>query len=141
MIIYLLFCLGLVCIFDIKRQQIPAPLTIGVALTCIHYGFHWAWVMPLAAFLICAVIASALNLSMPFGMGDAKLLSALGLSFGAEGLWVTFSVASLAAGLYALILVIMKKANKKDRIAFGPFIVLGFIVYFLTAYSASTFAM
>lgn len=134
MIIYLIFSLILICYYDIKTLEIPDSLVIAVALSSFYYGFHWAWIIPLFAFILCAFAAAALNCDMPFGMGDAKLLSALTLSFGFEALCMISIVSSLAAAVYALFLIISGKASKKDRIAFGPFIVLGFIFYFSRIY-------
>ena len=136
MIFYFAMCFGALTYFDIRDKILPDALVLLVALSGFCYGFHAAAALPLAVYFACALIAALLKRDMPFGMGDAKLLSAIALSFGFEGLAITYVLAALTSGACAAFLLLIKRQNKKDRIAFGPFIAISFMLYF-----ASTSAM
>lgn len=62
-----------------------------------------------------------------FGMGDVKLLSALGALCGAVCLMGTLFFAVLLAALYSIFLLATKKGNLKTSMPFGPFIFAGFL--------------
>jgi leader peptidase (prepilin peptidase)/N-methyltransferase len=63
-----------------------------------------------------------------FGMGDVKLAFVLGL-FAAFRSWESVGVAVFAAfvlgGVASILLLLLTKANRKDAIPFGPWLVLG----------------
>ena len=62
------------------------------------------------------------------GLGDGKLAASVGTALGWLG-WrtlVTGTVACfLAAGLFAVLLLALRRAKRTDHMAFGPFILLG----------------
>lgn len=62
------------------------------------------------------------------GLGDVKLAASVGTALGWLG-WrtlVTGTVASfLAAGLFAILLLVLRRAKRTDHMAYGPFILLG----------------
>lgn len=62
------------------------------------------------------------------GMGDVKLAVVLGLYTGFLG-WVTVAAAVVLsfvlAGVVAIILLITRQADRRTRIAFGPFLIIG----------------
>jgi leader peptidase (prepilin peptidase)/N-methyltransferase len=63
------------------------------------------------------------------GMGDAKLILFLGLITGFPEILVILFLGFVLGGLIAGLLLFFKKINRKDSIAFGPFLALaGFIV-------------
>lgn len=81
--------------------------------------------------LLCALTASILGQPPVMGMGDAKLMAAAALLLGRR-LVPALTAASLLSGLWAaglLILSALQKTEKRDRIAFGPFLVIGFLLY------------
>ena len=61
------------------------------------------------------------------GGGDIKLMAAGGFLLGAGNLWQAFVIGILIAGIYVIILLITKKADRKTEIALGPFLCLGII--------------
>lgn len=70
------------------------------------------------------------------GGGDVKLAGAIGLltgSFGGEAPLVATLVAFAAGGLVALMLVVLRRARRRSRIAFGPFMLLGAAVATVSA--------
>ena len=62
------------------------------------------------------------------GLGDVKLAGVLGLYLGWVG-WGAVAVGALAAfvlaGIYAVILLLTKRANRKSGIPFGPWMLAG----------------
>ncbi|WP_054692585.1 prepilin peptidase [Syntrophomonas palmitatica] len=59
------------------------------------------------------------------GGGDIKLAAMIGAFTGLQGSIAAFVMSSLAGGLWALYLLITKKADRKTAIKFGPFLALG----------------
>lgn len=65
------------------------------------------------------------------GMGDVKLLSAMGVMLGFYAVLNTLIFSLLGCVLAAMALVLSKKKNLKDKIPFGPFIFFGYIATLL----------
>jgi len=80
------------------------------------------------AILWVAYLIMALAYPGGMGFGDVKLAGVLGLYLGYLG-WGELVIGAFAAfllgGLYALVLVITKRANRKSGIPFGPWMLLG----------------
>jgi leader peptidase (prepilin peptidase)/N-methyltransferase len=67
------------------------------------------------------------------GMGDVKYSVALGVALGwPEGL-LALVAGIWAAGLYALVLILARKAKRQDSIPLGPFLVFGGLLGLLGA--------
>lgn len=83
--------------------------------------------------VLCALGAGAISLLAALmrtglGLGDVKLCAVIGLWLGwygammpALGLWVGI----MAGGIGALVLLIGRRASRKDPMAYGPYLVLG----------------
>ena len=61
-------------------------------------------------------------------MGDVKFALFMGLILGYPSILVAFYVAFIIGAIYGLGLIIFRKANKKNQVPFGPFLVLGTLV-------------
>ena len=61
------------------------------------------------------------------GMGDIKLVGALGLYLRTYALMGVLLVALISIAIYGLIKIISKSATAKDEIPFGPFVAFGVI--------------
>lgn len=65
------------------------------------------------------------------GLGDVKLAFFMGLFLGYPKIIIAMYIAFVFGALVGLILIIFKKAGKKTKISFGPFLILGiFLVWF-----------
>lgn len=138
-IYYLLYCLCLVVfIIDLEFQIIPDIfIWIIVSLAIIFSPYPFFSIM-FSAFL-CSLLLECLHLitnGRGMGMGDVKLVIGLGmwlpLIWGMKWLMTSF----ILGGIVASILLVLKKANLKTKIAFGPFLIIGFwVILFVYKFS------
>ena len=61
------------------------------------------------------------------GMGDIKILTALGCLIGLYGALGTLLLGQIAALIFSLGLLALRKAKLRDTIPFAPFMFVGFI--------------
>lgn len=76
-------------------------------------------------FYIIALITNGM------GGGDIKLIAIGGLLLGWKATLVAFFIASIAGGMIAILLVLLKQQGRKSLIAFGPYLCLGIYIAFL----------
>ena len=132
--IWTLFWLLPISLEDIRSFTIPDRFTLAILLAA-----PFLCDLPAAPRLLAAVLPLCL---IPFmGMGDVKLYCALGFCLGPAALLRIACASMLMGGFYAGALLLLKKAKKKDRIAFGPFIAASAAVWLSLPYFASTEAM
>lgn len=133
-LLWVIFWLLRISIEDIRSFTIPNRFTLAILLAAPFLGS-----LPAGPRLLAAALPLCL---IPFmGMGDVKLYSALGFCLGPAALIRIACTSMLGGGCYAALLLILKKAKKKDRIAFGPFIAASAAVFLVLPYFASTSAM
>lgn len=83
-------------------------------------------------------LIGAIIISVPFliiamttggmGGGDIKLMFVAGLYLGWQATLVSFFIASISGGLYALYLILFKKQGRKAEMPFGPFLCIGILI-------------
>lgn len=78
-------------------------------------------------FLLITLIGGAIAGKEAMGLGDVKLMGALGLYFGAVDIAIISVLSFLIGAIISIIIVIAKKNRKDGYIPFGPFIVLATI--------------
>lgn len=86
------------------------------------------WVNHFAAALVGAGLVAAiifLSRGRGMGMGDLKLMAALGLLFGWPDILMIFISASVIGAAVSLVLMALRKKTMKSHLPFGPFLVLG----------------
>ena len=128
---------------DFKTFLLPDYLTLPLLiLGLIGNSFAWIeWTSPLSSW-IGAIIGFGfiyiLNFTYRFikgvdgiGMGDAKLLAALGAFLGWETLPYILIIASCSGLLGGYIWLKMHKQDNTQAFPFGPFIALGGIITIL----------
>ena len=136
-------CSMLICAFmvDYKAQIIPNRLNltmfeIGLILTFI-YGISnlnlskdllLGMLTGGGIFLAITLVGGLIAGKEAMGLGDVKLMGALGLYFGLTRI-IMISVLSFLVGAIGSIAVILARKNRKDGyIPFGPFIVIATII-------------
>lgn len=133
--IALLFCLLQLSISDLKfhilqDEWIGAIVILGfIGPGNLILKFKECLV-PAVLCTLALLVYEFFDTPPPLGMGDAKLFLALGFYFGLAGLFFVFCLSLLCAGIWGSLLLIFKKATKKDRIPLGPFIAIS-CVYFI----------
>ena len=120
-----------IIIFDFKYMLIPDQVLyplIGAALLRLPFSHQWQ-VVPVAlasgAFLYSLFLITK---KKGMGLGDVKLALLLGLVLGWPNILVAYFLAFLTGSIIGVILILNKKKRFKDRIAFGPFLLLGMVI-------------
>lgn len=130
-------------IIDLKEKRIPNYIILVMALLqvlltvakLVIYTENWREILissvlnPVIVFIVLLLLA---RLSKDgIGMGDVKLLTVMAFICGAYHVLNTMVFALLSCVLVAMILIFIKKKKTKDKIAFAPFIYIGFCVTLL----------
>ena len=130
-----LILLFVAAVFDIKKKEISLWLITAMAAISISDGilevfYHKSSPKEMLICLIpgaCLMILSAIS-RQSIGMGDGLIVAAIGLSFGIYRLLLGVSVALFISGIMSIILIVIRKAGKKDTFPFVPFIFAGMVV-------------
>lgn len=137
-LLYLLAISIALAIIDIETQRLPDAIVlpaypVGVVLL-VASAVLGGDLAPLAlagiglAALLLFYCVLAFGYRGGMGMGDVKLSGVLGMYLGYIGLGALF-VGAFApfvfGGLFALVLLILRRANRKSRIPFGPWMLVG----------------
>lgn len=153
---FIIFSVGLLLFFsflllifliDLKYQIIPdifiyAILAIYIiGLVLYKYlgfdfnGYGYILYEPLLIHILSALIMFVffgvlhiLFKGRAMGEGDIYLSAILALFLGFPGTLIMWFTAFLSGAFIGIILILVKSKNLKSRIAFGPFLIIGFIV-------------
>jgi len=129
---FFLTALGLVFVafFDGRNQIIPDEVILFLSVCSFPlFLFH-----PLSSLVAALTGGGALFFlhwltgGKGMGWGDVKFALFMGIFLGFPQILLAFYLAFLTGGIWSVIMILRKKAKKKQRIAFGPFLVLGTIV-------------
>lgn len=134
-----------ILVIDYKKQIIPNRLNltmfeVGIVIAFL-YGFSnvaitidmlIGMIIGIAAFGIIASIGGLIYGKDSMGLGDIKLMGALGLYFGFVNILIIAVMAFLIGAIFAIILIVSKRKKADEYISFGPFIVISaFITIFV----------
>lgn len=147
---YMLLLPMLLCAFvvDLKEQIIPNRLNllifeIGLVFVFLH-GFNninialnmlIGMVIGAAIFLVITLLGGLIAGKEAMGMGDVKLMGAIGLYFGLQNIVVISVLAFLIGAIASIIYMIIKRKNANSYIPFGPFIVISSIITIFVPFS------
>lgn len=135
--------LGISCVFlitvlvtDIEHQLIFDEVVFwGILLTFTYLLFSGENLYP---YLLSSVTGGLIFLFLYFatlgagmGLGDVKLALWLGLSLKLKLLVVFVSASFMVGGIFSAILLLFGRAKLKQKIAFGPFMIIGYVVSLL----------
>ena len=147
---YMLLQPMLLCAFvvDLKEQIIPNRLNLlmfetGLVFVFLH-GFsniNIALNMLLGMlagggiFLLITLLGGLIAGKEAMGMGDVKLMGALGLYFGLQNIVVVSILAFLIGAIGSIIYMIIKRKSSDAYIPFGPFIVASSVITIFVPFS------
>ena len=147
---YIVLLPMLLCAFvvDLKEQIIPNRLNllmfeIGLVFVFLH-GFiniNIAANMLLGMlagggiFILITLLGGLIAGKEAMGMGDVKLMGALGLYFGLQNIVVISVLAFLIGAVGSVIYMIINRKNANAYIPFGPFIVISSVITIFVPFS------
>lgn len=126
-----------IALIDYRKHIIPnkiigAMIISRVAIAVVELISDWKTAKTeLLSCLIAAVGILAILCLMRFivkegiGFGDIKLFSVLGLFFGLKGAFAVVFMSFLASFFVSIFLLVSKRKNRKEQIAFAPSILVG----------------
>jgi len=132
---------------DLEHYIIPNEITLGgivlgVVLSAVHPRLLGAHAIGDGLFRsVLGMIVGGLTLFLvafagekifrkeAMGMGDVKLIAAIGTFLGWQATLFTVFVSSLVGGITGLFLVLAAKKGWQSRIPYGPYIALGAILW------------
>ena len=132
---FLLCWLWLLWLIDYRFQfifddSLVPLLVVGLAATPWLPCSIWQRLAAGAgAFVVLAALAILGRGAL--GGGDVKMMAALGLWFGVNGIITTASVGFIIGGIAAIVMLLFKVHGRKDFFAFGPFLIIGAVVAWL----------
>ncbi|MFJ5232530.1 prepilin peptidase [Kitasatospora sp. NPDC088391] len=119
-------------------DALTLPLFLGTALLVpLADPRPGAWLRAALAATGLGLLFLLLALLAPMGLGDAKLAPSLGAVLGLAG-WRTFYTGVLwmwlAAALWAVALLLLRRTGRNGEFAFGPAMLLGTLAAVLAAF-------
>ena len=123
-------CLLTITMIDFDVQEIPDSLVIAIIPLAIASIFIFSEIsilsriigffcISLPMFILINIIEDA------FGGGDIKLIAVCGFLLGWQNTLLGMFIAIMLGGLSAVLLLAMKKTERKSHIPFGPCICMG----------------
>lgn len=133
-------------VIDARTHRLPdrivlptlAGLIVAAAIDAVGTGESRALVRALLGMLVLGGFYAVLRAISRSGMGggDVKLAAVIGLVLGWHG-WQALAVGAASAfvlgSLYALVLMLLRRATGATRIAFGPWMIAGALLGVLAA--------
>ncbi len=130
-----LMCCFLTCVafIDADTMEIPDGLNLAILIAGVIAVFttdYCTWYAHVLGLLVISVPMLIIALIIPsgFGGGDIKLMAACGLYLGWINVSFAFFVAVVIGGVWALVMFVKGKKDKKELIPFGPFLCIGVII-------------
>lgn len=139
--VYSLFVAALIVItfIDLDHQIIPDVISLpGIIIGFLcSFAIPWlSWTDSLFGILLgggslwlVAVLYEFLAKKEGMGGGDIKLLAMIGAFLGWKAILPIIFISSLIGSLVGIPLMLVKKADSKLAIPFGPFLALGALIY------------
>ena len=115
-----LMIIGFLKSFDPNLNQTIFPNYINSILGGF-FGYILIWLV--------IIIYEKIRKQEGMGLGDAKLMSAIGFWFGWTSIPFTIFIASVVALIFVIPSLINKTRKISSQIPFGPYIIIGCIIY------------
>lgn len=135
-ILFLFFMLMLILVTDIEHQIIldfSSFFILGISLLLILIFNRDILYLYLLSGIVSSIFFLLLHLitfGRGMGLGDVKLALSLGVILGPVLSFFWIITSFIIGGIIAFILLISNKAHLGQKIAFGPFLVVSFLIIF-----------
>lgn len=133
-----------VFVIDFKLQIIPNRLNLTIFEIGLIIAFLSGWsnkaitinmllgmLVGGGIFLLITLISKLILGKDSVGLGDVKLMGALGLFFGLTNIVIISIISFIMAAIFSIILLITKRKKSNEHISFGPFIVIASVISIL----------
>ena len=120
-----------IAIYDFKYMLIPEEVLwplVGMSLLRLVFTGQWQMLIVAGGSSLFLLLLYFITRGKGMGLGDVQLAFLMGLVLGFPQILVAYFLAFLTGALGGVILMILNKKKFKDKIAFGPFLLLGMIV-------------
>ena len=117
-----LMFLGFIKSFDPNLDKTIFPNYINSLIGGI-FGYSIIWLI--------VFVYKKIRKKEGMGLGDAKLLGAIGFWFGCVSIPFTIFLSSVASLIFVVPSIINKSRNMASQIPFGPYIIIGCIIYLI----------
>lgn len=137
-----------VFIVDYKHKIIPNRINLtlfeigiitafiyGISNVAITINMLLGMIVGGGIFLIITLLTKLIYKKEAMGLGDVKLMGALGLCFGISNIIVISLMSFLIGGIFSIILIIAKRKKVDEYLSFGPFIVISCIISMIVPFS------
>jgi leader peptidase (prepilin peptidase) / N-methyltransferase len=126
-----------VALIDLDHKIIPNIITLPGILVGLSLSLQFLPITPLTSLLgvlIGGVLFYLIALISKGGMGggDIKLIAMIGAFLGWHGALFTIFSSALLGAVVGIMLMVLGKKGRKDKVPFGPFLSFGAIVFMLS---------
>lgn len=134
MLLFLAFIMVAIIIIDLEHQIIPDELIFmlwGVVLVSFILNSFTPIYAYLAAGFFSALFLLIIHLltgGKGMGLGDVKLAIVMGTILGPVLTVLWLFISFILGGFVGAFLLVLQKAKMKDRVAFGPFLIVSFFI-------------
>lgn len=140
----LISILIIIFFIDLDHQIIPSVLVVLILIWDIIYKFFNFLIYNLPLNLLNHLSGLAIGFVLfllifilskgGIGGGDIKLIGVFGFVLGIPRIFLNMFISFVLGGIISIILLMFKKKKRKDPIAFGPFLIIGFLVSLFWGY-------
>lgn len=135
LVAFLVSLLIVITFIDLKLQIIPDGLVIlifiaGIGATFLSGLSPWAHIIGFFAVSVLLLLIAFLS-NGGMGGGDIKLMAAAGLFLGWQLILLSLMIASIVGAVISIGLLLLKKADRKSMVPFGPFLSIGILISIL----------
>jgi len=121
---------------DIRHRKIPLLyllLGIGVAFSVLFFQEQGMWILSLGgAGIGVAFLGISKITKEAIGYGDSLLILGLGILLGFWQIMAVLVVAFSLTAISSMVLLVLKKMNRRTTLPFIPFLALGFLINFIS---------
>ncbi|MBY0089121.1 A24 family peptidase [Brevibacillus sp. M2.1A] len=132
-VILFVLCLYLSWV-DFHHRRIPNRALVAGFVLISFFEFvlfsPMEWLMAGLFSILCLLVFGGISWYRPLalGMGDVKLFALVCYGIGVRDFVLVLTVASLAALLVSLVLLLIRKGSIKCEVPFAPFVTIGLAV-------------